>query len=395
MTDVKTPQKWFGISGCMDIPSAMRRLACSTAFLLAIPLFALGQSPAWWTNRAVLTTNAVNDYAAINQGQVKWLATRAAVEFSNDVTGFALPGSNILSLVSGFTPSNNYCPVNLGQLKTVAKPFYDFLWDYGLTNVYPAGARMPYPWSGSTNPPNDYAPVNIGQTKHLFSFNAGGLTASWDSDHDGLPDWWERAYFGGLTQQTAATDADSDDLPNGWEYRYGLNPTNAADAYEDLDDDYYLNIYEYKRGTDPSAPASIPTATRYVSLDGNDNFGNDGTWPFYPLLTIQRALAEVTDDCEIIEVAGFFGTPYTAVGDKELFTNCQKRVMIRSQFGPDSGVIDCQGTGRGGVFDNWSGVQGQVICGFTITNANHGVWAAGAGVALQAAMCLLSLPGLV
>ncbi|MEI6516741.1 MAG: hypothetical protein WCO77_12260, partial [bacterium] len=49
--------------------------------LTATAVFA--QAPAWWANRNVINTNAVpNDFAPINQGQVKWLATQAAAELA-------------------------------------------------------------------------------------------------------------------------------------------------------------------------------------------------------------------------------------------------------------------------------------------------------------------------
>ncbi|TAN38005.1 MAG: hypothetical protein EPN23_03385, partial [Verrucomicrobia bacterium] len=74
------------------------------------------QAPAWWTNRNVLNTNAVpNDFAAVNQGQVKWLATQAAAELDEDLQHIGGAGSNIAALVSRFSPTNNYLPVNLGQ----------------------------------------------------------------------------------------------------------------------------------------------------------------------------------------------------------------------------------------------------------------------------------------
>ena len=158
------------------------------------------QAPAWWADRDVINTNAVpNDFAPINQGQVKWLATQAAAELAEKLQAVGGAGSNVAALLATFSPTNNYLPVNLGQLKNVAKPFYDRLLALGLTKIYPVGAGHPYPWSNSTNRPNDYALANIGQAKYVFSFDT-----SVDSDGDGLPDIWE--------------------------VNSGLNPINANDA---------------------------------------------------------------------------------------------------------------------------------------------------------------------
>lgn len=50
------------------------------AGLLGMMAAARAQAPAWWTNRNVIATNAMpHDYAAVNQGQVKWLAAQAPV----------------------------------------------------------------------------------------------------------------------------------------------------------------------------------------------------------------------------------------------------------------------------------------------------------------------------
>jgi hypothetical protein len=57
-----------------------------------------------------------------------------------------------------------------------------------------------------------------------------GLARAADSDGDGLPDEWERAYFGDL--------------------RYGPD--------DDPDGDGYTNLEEYNAGTDPTDPLSSP-----------------------------------------------------------------------------------------------------------------------------------------
>ncbi len=48
-----------------------------TFFLLILPLVATaGTYPSWWVNRGVVNTNAAatNDYAAANEGELKWIA---------------------------------------------------------------------------------------------------------------------------------------------------------------------------------------------------------------------------------------------------------------------------------------------------------------------------------
>ena len=156
------------------------------------------QTPSWWTNRNVLSTNAAHDYAAANQGQVKWVATMAYDELEETLPGGA--GSNVAALVSGFSPSNNFLPVNLGQLKHVAQPFYARLIAVGYTSQYP--------WTGAAVT-SDYALANLGQVKNLFSFDPGK-----DEDADGLADWWELIWWGNTTAQSGAGDPDGDGLCN-------------------------------------------------------------------------------------------------------------------------------------------------------------------------------------
>ena len=113
--------------------------------------------PEWWSRRGVIDPERLpRDFAAANQGQVKHLATQAYQEMEDSLIGGA--GETISSLVHGFSDAGNYYPVNLGQLKAVAAPFYTRL-------------GLPTPWTGIPGEQNDYAMVNIGQVKNAFSFD--------------------------------------------------------------------------------------------------------------------------------------------------------------------------------------------------------------------------------
>jgi hypothetical protein len=57
---------------------------------------------------------------------------------------------------------------------------------------------------------------------------ADTITGGTDSNADGLPDAWERLYFGIIAVNPNA-DADGDGMSNKEEYLAGTNPTNATD----------------------------------------------------------------------------------------------------------------------------------------------------------------------
>lgn len=132
----------------------------------------------WWTDRGVVSSNTdamVNDYAAVNQGQLKWMATQCAKELDSRLPGGA--GESVWQVVNKFSFGNNNLPVNLGQLKHTAQPFYERLWpDY--TNSLPQDISGASPWAFPSGVLNDYALANLGQLKHVFSF---------DFDTAGLP----------------------------------------------------------------------------------------------------------------------------------------------------------------------------------------------------------------
>lgn len=199
----------------------------------------LAQAPTWWSTRGVLLSGpgiVTNDFSPANQGQVKWLATQAKAEFDEKLAAVGGAGLAINTLVAGFSSNNNYRPVNAGMLKNTVQPFYDRLYELGLTNCYPLGAGTPYPWSGSTNPTRDFSLVNAGQVKYAFGFAPFTVVPPpvvEDSDGNGLPDTWEQQYFGHLGVDPHA-DPDGDGLTNLGEVQYGTNPL-LADANPNWD----------------------------------------------------------------------------------------------------------------------------------------------------------------
>ena len=117
-------------------------------------------APDWWTTHSAIDTNVMsNDFAAVNQGQLKWIATCAAAEMGSVLaTG---PGRNVLSLVTNFSDAANFRALNMGKLKHVGAMFYDRLRQVGLADTYP--------WHAAQIT-NNWAAVNAGPLKQVFSF---------------------------------------------------------------------------------------------------------------------------------------------------------------------------------------------------------------------------------
>jgi hypothetical protein len=248
------------------LPAGLSICLCLVA---GMALAASAPYPQWWLSRGVINTNSpiTNDFAAVNQGQLKWISLNAYEHMQTHLDGG--PGPSVSNLIVSLSTTNNYLPVNQGQLKYVAAVFYDRLVEAGKINARP--------WTNSLTA-NDYGLVNVGQVKALFSFDLS-IT---DTDGDGLPDQWELDFFGDMSESAAGDydgdglsnfdeytsgtrpgdpDTDGDGTADGWECAHGLAPLDASDGAEDTDLDGFINRDEYIIGSDPA------TDWAYVALE--------------------------------------------------------------------------------------------------------------------------------
>ena len=130
----------------------------------------------------------------------------------------------------------------------------------------------------------------LGETVHseTLSFVTSSINDSPDSDADGLPDWWE-VQVGlnpldaedaledldndGLTnhEEYAAqtdpfnADSDNDGLPDGWEVDRNQNPNDPADIHLDSNNNGVSNLDEYLNATDIVQP--VISLTPEITLD--------------------------------------------------------------------------------------------------------------------------------
>ena len=91
--------------------------------------------PKWWDSRGVVTSDISNDFTPVNHGQVKHMAISAYAEIK-DLWPENTPVLD--ALIAGLYASDtDYCPLNIGQLKNIAQPFFDFRATFGISQPYP------------------------------------------------------------------------------------------------------------------------------------------------------------------------------------------------------------------------------------------------------------------
>ena len=143
------------------------RETLTVCFFVSLLLPAQAASPPWWTTRGVIIpSKTADDYAAINQGQLKKLVASAVDEMNAQLIGGA--GTDLTNMVEAWATNvawaDDYAVVTTGQLKHQAKPIYQRLLAAGIISSLPA-------WVSATASSNeDFAIANIGQAKHLFDF---------------------------------------------------------------------------------------------------------------------------------------------------------------------------------------------------------------------------------
>ncbi len=247
-----------------NLPKARWQIASAAAFcsILLSSTLLYASPPAWWNTRGVIDENAQEEnYAAVNVGQAKWMATQAYAELSARLAPFGGVGFQLSDIIPDI-PENpdalwyeqQKAVLNLGQLKAMALPFYDSLnqrlpgfLDYqAQINGIPWEAGQSYPWNPDTPVEQNFGPVNIGQLKSTFAFQFDA-----DLDGNGVPDF---SSFGVPTQPPGGDsgggstgggstggggnpaprpDRDNDGVPDdedGWAFTSVLSPERISAA---------------------------------------------------------------------------------------------------------------------------------------------------------------------
>lgn len=193
--------------------------------LVAVALLlqsATAEAPGWWVARGVFKegTPEVDDYRALNQGQLKNLVRAAVDEMNDTLPGGA--GTTLNTLLATWRTgvangtADNYAAVNVGQLKAMGKLVRARLTEVGLT---PPGMG-----TETTADDDDYVLANVGQAKAVFAFGIVDPHLNDDDDDDGLTNSQEVA----LGTDPNEADTDGDGVDDGDEVEQNTDATSAT-----------------------------------------------------------------------------------------------------------------------------------------------------------------------
>lgn len=235
----------FGVTPTGTIPLGFRwRRSGVTVSVTNLPNGVVTSTP---TNSTLTITNVQLTNAAAYTVVVTNLAGQAPaganaylVVVLPPTNQTAVPGSNVVLravVASAANFTNRFSWVFNGTtLQAGTATLTLFTNDLVLTNVSPAQSGD-YTFILS----NWFLLTNVVVTTNFVGAPAAfavTLTVGvWDSDGDGIPDWWTQGYFGHPTGQAgdlsrAGDDADGDGMSNAQEYQAGTDPTNALSVLQ-------------------------------------------------------------------------------------------------------------------------------------------------------------------
>ena len=214
------------------------------------------EPPAWWAEQgAINPTVETDDFAVANIGQLKQLASQAATSMDQAYESIGGAGPTITALIDSWRADpipaaparDDFATLNQGQLKAVARLFYDRLQTIGYLGGPTVAAA--YPWSSAAADDDAYALVNLGQLKHVFSFSITDPAV--DADGDGLPDAWEMQWFTSLSVANSVSNYDGDTVTDMDEYLAGTSPVSVG------------GVTVYPTGGGPNSAPPPPTVLTY------------------------------------------------------------------------------------------------------------------------------------
>jgi hypothetical protein len=231
--------------------------------------------PSWWAARGVTNGASQSNVSPAAIGQAKHMAAMALAELQPKLApaDFAALQADVASVVNLTVPSpatsdfyeEQRSVLLCGQLKALAKPFYDRLRTLdgawlnlkmhlsGVRVVEPSSnTHSPYPWTESAGDDSNSAVATVGQLKAVFSLPL----ESWIS-----PDALNPALPWG------AVDMDGDGFSDVTEIAMGTSPALAdtdGDGHPDGEDAFPLDS---TRWTLPGGPAGDVTGPTIILIE--------------------------------------------------------------------------------------------------------------------------------
>ncbi len=226
-------------------PFITKKSLVSLGLFIASTVFTFGDQPDWWIDYSLVDNSTPpQDTAVATHGQAKHAVQKAYQYLEAELSEVGGADAAVTTLYTTYCTaaspdSDDLLPLSIGQLKYLAKPFYDRLnsatVDFNTSAMNPASTDI-YPWTIDQNDDADLALATIGQLKFVFSFDLKlWLLPAEDMDRDSLLDTWEQIIIDADTGDTITViadvqpedDYDTDGLNNQSEFIQGRNPLSS------------------------------------------------------------------------------------------------------------------------------------------------------------------------
>jgi len=218
-----------------DLVATVNTLALGTNYCMDRTLYLRCQdSLGRWSTRQGLYWDA-NTQTWDFDPPAGWQASSVPLVVAPEVAASAVPGNGNLAVTSddSVVLDWNGCQGVSGYAvyfrSSLTNPFT--LLASGLTNSTLTVTNLPGAGTGQWMVWS-LGDAGCGYGGPLWHFGFAAPLASDDVDHDGIPDSWERYYFGVLNAMNGSTDRDNDSSKDWKEQVAGTSPTNRLDAFK-------------------------------------------------------------------------------------------------------------------------------------------------------------------
>ncbi len=335
--------------------------------------------PEWWKDRGITEEqagdSAVNNSVPVTLGQLKWVATQTHKELSA-----LLPQGLSFECHSLFADAKapyeegyqdwskgNYKVATLGQVKHVAKAFYDELNQISEAWVreqlgslgHDLNTLGQYPWTDTLDDDSNRSIANLGQLKSIFAFD---VRADNEETPDGLPDLFEYGLIlsddrlSGLTINDITVDPGDAELSyrdsstGNWKTLSGITPPSSGNGASHSVSDLLAKHTPIgsvggslsvggNGAANYSIPIQIPKGTSgvepSVSINYSSGSGNGDLGVGFSIGGLQSITRGPTN----IEIDGFVDGVDFDENDR-FYLNGERLVALEGEYGADGTVYE-------------------------------------------------------